>query len=132
MSNYTQKQIANWRRIRINIESELNKLHKAEEELKILQHKIEELHNSIDIQEYPVKKATGGYTSQDIFVKEWLVNDKVSVNGKTVRKAIYNLRYPDTIVPPADNDCGMKAPENQEATNVVVNESNENYEQEEL
>lgn len=139
MSNYSQKQIANWRRVRQNIESDLTKLAKIEEKLEAVKiecetkvnalrdkytEKINEIQleaettrNMIDVQEQRVKMDTGGHTSQEIFIKEWVVNDKVDANGKANRKAVYNLRWPDTIVPPAEategmepNDADCKAP----------------------
>ena len=121
-NKFSQKQIANWRRVRQNIEADLTKLAnvdekiqsiqadyeekaqalkaKYEEKIKDIQTEAETLRQMIDIQETPVKVATGGFTTQDIFVKEWQVNDKVDANGKQIRKAIYVLRYPETIVPP--------------------------------
>ena len=71
----------------------------------------------IDIQETPVKVATGGFTTQDIFAKEWQVNDKVDTNGKQIRKAIYVLRYPETIVPLVETEGS-----------TVINEPVENNE----
>lgn len=144
MSNYSQKQIANWRRVRQNIESDLTKLTKIEEKLEAvkiecetkvnalrdkyaekineIQLEAEYIRNLIDVQEQRVKMDTNGHTSQEIFVKEWVVSDKVDANGKASRKAVYNLRYPDTIIPPEttegvdamapaqSDDAGCEAP----------------------
>ena len=137
--NFTQKQIANWRRVRQNIEADLTKLAKVDEKIQSIQADYEEkaqalkakydekikdiqtesdtLRQMIDIQETPVKVATGGFTTQDIFAKEWQVNDKVDTNGKQIRKAIYVLRYPETIVPPVKTE-----------SSTVINESVENNE----
>ena len=127
-TNYSSKQIANWRRVRMNIESDLNKLAKVDDKIKAINADYEEkaaalkakydskikdmmveaetLHNMIDVQEYPVKVATGGFTTQEIFVKNWIVSDKVDANGHQIRKATYDLRYPETILPPTPADCG--------------------------
>ena len=138
-NKFSQKQIANWRRVRQNIEADLIKLNKVdekiqsiqadyeekaqalkakyEEKIKDIQTEAETLRQMIDIQETPVKIATGGFTTQDIFVKDWQVNDKVDANGKQIRKAIYTLRYPETIVPPVKTE-----------SSTVINESVENNE----
>ena len=138
-NKFSQKQIANWRRVRQNIEADLTKLAKVdekiqsiqadyeekaqalkakyEERIKDIQTEAETLRQMIDIQETPVKVATGGFTTQDIFAKEWQVNDKVDTNGKQIRKAIYVLRYPETIVPPVETE-----------SSTVINESVENNE----
>ena len=138
-NKFSQKQIANWRRVRQNIEADLVKLNKVdekiqsiqadyeekaqalkakyEEKIKDIQTEAETLRQMIDIQETPVKVATGGFTTQDIFAKEWQVNDKVDTNGKQIRKAIYVLRYPETIVPPVETE-----------SSTVINEPVENNE----
>ena len=138
-NKFSQKQIANWRRVRQNIEADLTKLAKVDEKIqsiqadyekkaqnlkakydekiKDIQTEAETLRQMIDIQETPVKVATGGFTTQDIFAKEWQVNDKVDTNGKQIRKAIYVLRYPETIVPPVETE-----------SSTVINESVENNE----
>ena len=138
-NKFSQKQIANWRRVRQNIEADLIKLAKVdekiqsiqadyeekaqalkakyEEKIKDIQTEAETLRQMIDIQETPVKVATGGFTTQDIFAKEWQVNDKVDTNGKQIRKAIYVLRYPETIVPLVETEGS-----------TVINEPVENNE----
>ena len=138
-NKFSQKQIANWRRVRQNIEADLVKLNKVDEKIQSIQADYEEkaqalkakydekikdiqtesdtLRQMIDIQETPVKIATGGFTTQDIFAKEWQVNDKVDTNGKQIRKAIYVLRYPETIIPPVKTE-----------SSTVINESVENNE----
>ena len=138
-NKFSQKQIANWRRVRQNIEADLTKLAKVDEKIQSIQADYEEkaqalkakfdekikdiqteaetLRQMIDIQETPVKVATGGFTTQDIFVKDWQVNDKVDANGKQIRKAVYVLRYPETIVPLVETEGS-----------TVINEPVENNE----
>lgn len=111
--NYTDKQIANWRRIRVSIDPYLTNLEKIDAKLEAEKLKYEEkvakllteaddIRKTIEMYEYPVKTITG-FTTQDIFVKEVVVNDKVTANGRTIKKAVYNLRYPDTVIPPVEN-----------------------------
>ena len=104
-NKFSAKQIANWRRIRVNIESDLNSLKKIQDKIDAetakYQEKIaklnkdaEEIQKMIELQEYPVKMATG-YTSQKLFVKETIVSDKVASDGRTIKKTIYNFVMPD-------------------------------------
>ena len=109
--NYTEKQIANWRRIRVSIDPYLNNLEKINNKIEAEKVKYDEkvakllaeaadINKTIEMYEYPVKAMTGGYTTQDIFVKEIVVNDKVATDGRTLKKSVYSLRYPDTVLPP--------------------------------
>ena len=151
-NKFSQKQIANWRRVRQNIEADLIKLSKVDEKIQSMQAAYEEkiqalktkyeekikdvyaeaetLRQMIDIQEAPVKVATGGFTTQEIFVKVTVVSDKVDANGRQLRKNVYSLRYPETIVPPVSENSTMG--ETQEPTttqtseNEVVNEESLN------
>ena len=104
-NKFSNKQIANWRRIRVNIESDLNSLKKIEdkieaeinkhnEKLAKLNKEYEEIQKMIDLQEYPVKMATG-YTSQQLFIKETVVSDKVASDGRTIKKTVYNFVIPE-------------------------------------
>ena len=104
-NKFSTKQIANWRRIRVNIESDLNSLKKIQdkidaetakynEKITKLNKDAEELQKMIDLQEYPVKMATG-FTSQQLFVKDVVVSDKVNADGRTIKKTVYNFVYPD-------------------------------------
>lgn len=104
-NKFSSKQIANWRRIRVNIESDLNSLKKIQdkivaeqlkrdEKIAKLQAEAEEIQKMIDLQEYPVKMATG-YTSQQLFVKDTVVSDKVASDGRTIKKTVYNFVMPE-------------------------------------
>ena len=127
----TEKQIANWRRIRVSIDPYLTNLEKINDKLAAekvkydekvakLMNEAEDLRKTIEMYEYPVQAMTGGYTTQDIFVKEVVTNDKVAADGRTIRKSVYNLRFPDTIVPPSATGCCNACDE--------VNDSNPNTE----
>ena len=98
--NFTQKQIANWRRIAMNVNSDVIKRDKIQSKIDELKVELDTLNQMIDMQEYPVKMATGGYTTSDIFVKNVVTTDKVDANGRAIKKTVYNLRYPSTILPP--------------------------------
>ena len=100
--NFTQKQIANWRRIAMNVNSDVIKRDKIQSKIDELKTELETLNQMIDMQEYPVKMATGGYTTSDIFVKNVVTTDKVDANGRALKKTTYELKHPESILPPTD------------------------------
>ena len=117
--NFTQKQIANWRRIAMNVNSDVIKRDKIQSKIDELKIELETLNNMIDMQEYPVKMATGGYTTSDIFVKNVVTTDKVDANGRPIKKTTYDLRWPESILPPTtENVAASEAIE--EAVNNEV------------
>ena len=101
--NFTQKQIANWRRIAMNVNSDVIKRDKIQSKIDELKIELETLNNMIEMQEYPVKMATGGYTTSDIFVKNVVTTDKVDANGRALKKTTYDLKWPESILPPTES-----------------------------
>lgn len=98
--NFTQKQIANWRRIAMNVNSDVIKRDKLQTKIMELTEELKSLDEIIEMQEYPVKMATGGYTTSDIFVKNVVTTDKVDANGRALKKTTYDLRWPESVLPP--------------------------------
>ena len=125
---FSQKQIANWRRIAMNVNSDVIKLEKLEAKINELQDEAKSLRDMIDMQEYPVKMATGGYTTSDIFVKNIVTTDKVDANGRAIKKTTYDLRYPDTILPTptCDGAVDMCPAEDNVIEETVNNNEQEN------
>jgi hypothetical protein len=107
--NFTQKQIANWRRIAMNVNSDVIKRDKIQSKIDELKIELDTLNNMIDMQEYPVKMATGGYTTSDIFVKNVVTTDKVDANGRPIKKTTYDLKWPETVLPSEGNACMPEA-----------------------
>ena len=119
--NFTQKQIANWRRIAMNVNSDVIKRDKIQSKIDELKIELETLNNMIDMQEYPVKMATGGYTTSDIFVKNVVTTDKVDANGRALKKTTYDLKWPESILPPTES-----VPESEPDTSEVTMDENTN------
>lgn len=120
---FSQKQIANWRRIAMNVNSDVIKLEKLEAKINELNTEAETLRNMIDMQEYPVKMATGGFTTSDIFVKNVVATDKVDVNGRAIKKTTYDLRFPDSVLPPVP-EPSMPAPIENNIVNTIEEHNN--------
>ena len=117
--NFTQKQIANWRRIAMNVNSDVIKRDKLQQKINEMNEELKALDEMIEMQEYPVKMATGGFTTSDIFVKNVVTTDKVDANGRPLKKTTYDLRWPESILPPTtENVASSEAIE--EAVNNEV------------
>lgn len=79
------------------------KLYKLQEQVKNLENEIEIQQKAIDNWEKGVMDLTGGFTSMELVERE-VVN--VGKDGKDIRKAIFKLRYEDTVIPPMEECTG--------------------------
>lgn len=123
---FTSKQIANWKRTAMNVNANVVKREKLNEKMKALQEEINVLTAAIDLEEAPVKAVTGGYTTSDIFVKTVTDTGKVDANGRAIKVTKYELRYPETILPPTEEGCiGGEEPNNTVTTETIVENGQE-------
>ena len=74
----------------------LAKKNEIDAELEFIQEQIEQY-------EAPIKKVTGGYGTEDLIERVVEATDKTDKNGNVVKVTKWNLRYPETIVPPTEN-----------------------------
>ena len=92
----------------------LAKKNEIDSELEFIQEQIEQY-------EAPIKKVTGGYGTEDLIERVVEATDKTDKNGNVVKVTKWNLRYPETIVPPTENaEPAMSA---EEPDTQVVTES---------
>lgn len=96
---FSERQIAAWKRIAMNVNGDVTKRDKLVAKRDELQKEIDRLNRIIELNEMPVMEATGGYTTSEIFVKKVIESDKVDKDGRPVKTTRYELRYPETIVP---------------------------------
>lgn len=94
----------------------LAEIAEREEELKSIQMQIETF-------ETPIKEVTGGYGTEDLVVRTVEITDKLDKDGKPIKQTKWNLKYPETIVPVAEEettvkDAGMPVEEAEEADNA--------------
>lgn len=91
-----------------------NRLHeeiaKKEEELKFIQ-------TQMDVYEAAIKEVTGGYSTEDLIERIVETTDKTDKDGKPVKITKWVLKYPDTIIPPAE--------EPKEEASLTLTEDNE-------
>ena len=84
----------------------LAEITEREEELKSIQMQIETF-------ETPIKEVTGGYGTEDLVVRVVEITDKVDKDGKPIKITKWNLKFPETIIPPVEN-METEAPSNEE------------------
>ena len=78
---------------------------------KLLEEKLQKLEaekagyqSIIDSMNQAVKQITGGYTTEDLIVITKEGTGQTGDNGKEIMKTCYNLKYPETVVPPVLGD----------------------------
>ena len=76
------------------------KLYKIQEQIDKLTNEATAQQQIIDNWEKGIMDLTGGYTTVELVDRE-VVN--VGKDGKDVRKAIFKLKYEDTVIPPVEN-----------------------------
>lgn len=94
-------------KLRLQLEGKLAKLKQTYDELSQQQ----------EIFEKPIRECTGGYSTEDL-IKTEVVETGTDKNGRPIRKTLYSLRYPETIIPPSEVPTEEGAPE--EATRVDI------------
>ena len=97
--------IASLKRIAQCESSLLRNKQKLEAEIAKRQEELESIKTRIASYDAPIIEETGGYTVEDLVVRVVETTDKMDKNGKPVVKTTFNLKYPDTIIPPADEKC---------------------------
>lgn len=117
MKEFSKFQVATLKRVAQSVsplvrakEKLVNQITECEQELKSIQ-------IQIDAFQGPIKEMTGGYTTEDLVVREVSVTDKLDKEGKPVKVTKWVLRYPDTVIPVEQEE--QEVPE--EAESVVEN-----------
>lgn len=89
MKKFSKFEIAAIKRTAANVEKLVEKKNKLKIQIDALQTAYEEVCKSIDSWQTPILNVTGGFTTEDLIVKE--------KNEKGFAK--FSLRYPDTVIP---------------------------------
>lgn len=89
----------------------------------------------IDSMNQAVKQITGGYTTEDLVVVTKEGTGQMGENGKEIMKTVYNLKYPETVVPveneeaepepPVEAECPTHEEEPEEMPEEVMKEQAE-------
>lgn len=102
------RELAQIKRIAQNVDADFQAVCKLEEKIAELTAKKDALQQSINEQEAPVIRKTGGYKSTDIYKKTIIPQfnengtPKTDKDGRQLKVTKYVLRYPDSILPPSE------------------------------
>lgn len=84
---------------------------KLEKEIAEKQARLEEVNAQYDEYQAPIKRMTGGYTTNQLLDRQVVDTGKVDKDGRPIKVTNYVLKYPDTIVPPTQEVEPTDAPE---------------------
>lgn len=99
---FTLREIAQIKRTAQNVAPMIAKREKLLTKMMTLEDEVTALDHQIDAWEMGVKAITGGYTSSDLIDR--VVNISTTTEGKEIKAVNYVLKYPDTILPPVEQE----------------------------
>ena len=100
MRKFTKMEIAAIKRTAANVNKFMVQKEKLGKKLDQINEEYKAIADSLDVWEAPIKRLTGGYTTEDLVNK--IVTTSTDKEGKQVTTVKYELRYPDTVIPPAN------------------------------
>ena len=123
--------IASLKRTAQNVSPLVRRKQKLQAEIVDREKELESIQKQLETYEAPIKEATGGYGTEDLIVRIVEVTDKTDKDGKPVKSTKWNLKYPDTIIPPVEETAEADmAPETAESVESVEAEIAEEVEAE--
>lgn len=119
--------IASLKRTAQNVSPLVRRKQKLQAEIVDREKELESIQKQLETFEAPIKEATGGYGTEDLIVRTVEVTDKTDKDGKPVKNTKWNLKYPDTIIPPVEEtaEADMIAPEVAESVENIEAEAAE-------
>lgn len=117
MKEFSKFQIASIKRTAQNVYPLVRRKEKLLEQIKECSTELEELQAEIDGYQFPISKLTGGYTTEDLVVRNVIDTGKKDKSGNPIKITKYDLKYPETIIPPT-------AITSESSTIVVDNDDN--------
>lgn len=95
--------IASLKRTAMNVSPLVRRKQKLLAEIAEREAELDSIQVQINTFETPIKEVTGGYGTEDLVVRTVEVTDKVDKDGKPIKVTKWNLKFPETIVPPVEN-----------------------------
>lgn len=102
MKKFSKFQIASFKRTAQNVYPLVRQREKLVKTLRETAEELESIKLQIEAYQMPVKEATGGYTTDDLIVREVVDTGKLDKNGNPIKQTTFKLKYPETIIPVAD------------------------------
>lgn len=94
--------VASLKRVAQNVYPLTREREKLEKQIAQAHSDLDSINAQLEAYQAPIKELTGGYTTDDLITREVITTDKINKAGQPVRQTVYRLRYPDTVVPPAE------------------------------
>lgn len=107
---FSKFELARLKRTAQNVEQFVSKKNKLVAQIRNLQTELDSVNQMIDLTDAATVAMTGGYHSEDIIRKVVTPTDKLDKNGNVVKQISYVFIYPDTIVPPVQNEPVVEVP----------------------
>lgn len=102
MAKFSKFIVASIKRTAQNVYPLVRRKTKLLQEIEERQEELENIQLQIDQYQHPIATATGGYTTEDLVERVVITTDKLDKDGKPIKVTQYNLKYPDTVVPPKE------------------------------
>jgi hypothetical protein len=98
--NFSKIEIAVIKRTAQNVSQFVNKKAKIDAKIAELEAEKAALQPIIDSFQGPIKEMTGGYTTEELVVREVIHTGKIDTKtGKETIQTRFSLKYPETVVP---------------------------------
>lgn len=96
---FNKIQIAAIKRTAQNVSQFTTKKEKIDAKIAELEAEKKSLQPMIDAFQGPIKEMTGGYTTEDLVIREVIKTGKFDAKGKEILQVKWSLKYPETVVP---------------------------------
>lgn len=100
--------VASLKRTAQNVSPLVRRKQKLQAEIAEREEELKSIQVQLDSYEAPIKEATGGYGTEDLIVRVVEITDKLDKDGKPIKQTKWNLRYPETIVPVAEEETPVE------------------------
>lgn len=97
MRKFTKMEVAAIKRTAANVNKFVAQKEKLAKKLEQINMEYQAIADSLEVWEAPIKKLTGGYTTEDLINK--VVTTSTDKEGKQVTTVKYELKYPETVIP---------------------------------
>lgn len=118
---FTKTFIAIMKRTAQNAYPLTRRKNKVVKEIEELQMELDALNNQINLYQQPVIQLTGGYTTDDLIIRTVVDTGKKDKDGNSIKQVKWDLKYPDTVVPPV-----QETPVGEPSENVGSTQEEEN------
>jgi hypothetical protein len=96
---FSKIEIAVIKRTAQNVNQFVTKKEKIDAKIAELEAEKATLQPIIDSFQGPIKEMTGGFTTEDLVIKETVGTGKIDEKGKEIMQTRYVLKYPETVIP---------------------------------